>query len=495
MPQLVSGVEVDLRVEQGATPQSTFGRNLCLENVTAAQTTKADVDLRRQARVYSNALAAQTAGETTNVQDAVKAWFGGTRKPQEIAVGTQMLANQPAMIYGDSFTVTAAEALGDSYDVALGSRTISVDLDGLTTAAAVATALQTALNAHSDITGAVVTVYDTDKLQIQLPYDLASIGTFTATADDLGLGPDDEVTYYPGIAAETADDAVARIAGLDPNFTLIALPTDSYNDVTGVETANDRIATLSTWGHSNKRIFEFAEFGAAVLTKDEEATNAALQYDLARRNVAWSYTGDAAGLLPFANQRVLSAIDFTQADTIRNVANRIMPGITPHVLTDEQAAELDRKKGNYYRREGALRHTRGGRTTGEWYEAAYYLLWLDNAVALAAYNYKMSLEAFIGTDRYYAGLREAISVPLRQSVASGAVSPGQVSDAVRDNIRDTTGNRNFNGRLEDGYLVWNAAAATATNQQLNDRDSLPVYFWVKGSPFINNINVNGVYAR
>ena len=479
----------------GATPQDTFGRGLCLENVTTAQTAEDDVKLRRRARVYSTSLAAQTAGESTEVQAAATAWFGGTREPREFVAGTQFGVNQPIMIYGDSFVVSEAESLGDNYDITMGGRTINVDLDSITTAANIAAALQTGLNAHGDITGAVVSVIDSDRLQIQLPYDLSGSVTFDDTADELGLGPDDTVAYYPGIAAEEADDALARIVGVDPNFTLIHLPTNAYNDISSGETADSRIATISEWANSNKRMFDFADYGATVLTTGDTTSNMALQAELARRNIAWTYTGDSAGLTPLGNQRVVSAIDFTQVGTIRNVANRVLPGLTPHTLTDEQAAELDRKRANYYRKEGNLQHTRGGRTGGEWYEAAYFLLWLENAVSQAAYDFNLSKEAFIGNDDDYAALREAISVPLVQAVNSGAVSPGVVSDSVRNHIRNTTNNPNFNGRLEEGFLIWNAAAATATASQLNNRESLTVYFWVKGSPLINNINISGNYGR
>ena len=98
-------------------------------------------------------------------------------------------------------------------------------------------------------------------------------------------------------------------------------------------------------------------------------------------------------------------------------------------------------------------------------------------------------------DDDYAGLREALSVPLRQGVDSGFLLPGTVSTAVRNHIRSTTGNTTFDGTLEDGFLVWSAAASTATASQLSNRESLPVYFWAKGAPMINEINISGNYAR
>ncbi|MDE2725490.1 MAG: DUF3383 family protein [Gemmatimonadota bacterium] len=496
MPQLVSGVNVTLTIEQGATPSSAFGRVLCLENIATAQTLQRDVLLRSRVRVYNDAASVREAGEVSAVQDAADIWFGGTREPQAFMVGTQFGAAQPRMIYGGEFTVAEAEGLGDGYSLNLGSRSISIDLDTLSDFAAIAGAVQAGLNADDDITGAVVTVVDGNRLQIQLPATLAGSITIDDTGDELGLGPDDNPVYFNGIAApETSSVALGRLTGLNPDFTFVGLPVSAYNDISGVEDADERIAALSTWVQANDRIFEFADYGAQVLTDNDATSNSALQFALKRPNVAYSYTGDLAGLLPFGHMRVLSAVEYTQVGTARNVANRILPGLTPLVLTDAQAAELDRKRVNYYRREGNLQHTRGGRTAGEWYEAAVYLLWIKNAIALAAYNYNLSLEYFAGTNDDYAGLRRAMSVPLGQSVDSGFVSPGPVSDSVRDHIRRTTGNPGFDGVLEDGYLVWNADAATATAAQLSARDSLPVYFWVKGTPLINNITISGNYAR
>lgn len=496
MPTIVSGVDVTLTVEEGATPQTTFGRGLCLENTTSSLTDEDTVTLKRKVRVYNNATAVQTAGESTTVQAAANVWFGGTIEPQAFVVGTQFAATQPRMVYGDSFVVTEAEALGDSYSFMMGTRSLTISLDTLTTASAVATALQTALNAHTDITGAVVSVIDSDRLQVQLPADLENPGTFSNELDDLGLGTSDTVVYHDGIGtAEEADDALARIVGIDADFTYIALPTDAYNDVSSVESADERVENIAAWAQANGRIFNFADFGSGLLTANETASNSAEQLELTRSNVAGDYTGTEAGLLTFGIQTVMSAVRFNQVGTARNVANRRIPGVSPHTLTTAQAEELDRKRMNYYRKEGNLQHVRGGRTFGEWYEAAVFLLWIENEIGLAAYNYNQGLEAFTASDADYAGLREAISVPLRQGVDSGFLLPGTVSTAVRNHIRSTTGNATFDGVLEDGFLVWNAAAATATATQLSNRTSLPVYFWAKGAPFINEINISGNYAR
>ena len=496
MPPLVSGVDVTLSVEEGATPQATFGRGLCLSNVTTAITTQADLARHRTVRVYNNAADVKDGGETTAVQDAANVWFGGTIEPQAFLVATQFTVAQPIKIFGGSFTVTEAEGLGDSYSITIGARTITADFDGLTTAAAIATALQTGLNAHSDITGATVSVYDTDKLEIQLPASLTGSVVFDDTADELGLGPDDDVTYYGAIAsAEEVDDALSRIVALNNDFTYVALPTDAYNDVSSLETADERIESLAAWAQANDRIFNFADYGDTVRTTDETTSNSALQLALTRRNVAGDYTGDAAGNLSFGIQSVMSAVRFDQVGTARNVANRRIPGVSAHTLTTAQAEELDRKRMNYYRKEGNLQHVRGGRTFGEWYEAAVWILWIQNEIALAAYNYMQGLEAFTASDDDYAGLREALSVPLRQGVDSGFLLPGTVSTAVRNHIRSTTGNTTFDGTLEDGFLVWSAAASTATASQLSNRESLPVYFWAKGAPMINEINISGNYAR
>ena len=295
MPPLVSGVDVTLSVEEGATPQATFGRGLCLSNVTTAITTQADLARHRTVRVYNNAADVKDGGETTAVQDAANVWFGGTIEPQAFLVATQFTVAQPIKIFGGSFTVTEAEGLGDSYSITIGARTITADFDTLTTAAAVATALQTGLNAHSDITGATVAVYDTDKLEIQLPASLTGSVVFDDTADELGLGPDDDVVVLWGycLDAEEVDDALSRITALNNDFTYVALPTDAYNDVSSLETADERIESLAAWAQANDRIFNFADYGDTVRTTDETTSNSALQLALTRRNVAGDYTGDA----------------------------------------------------------------------------------------------------------------------------------------------------------------------------------------------------------
>ena len=497
MPQVISGVDVSLQVEEGSAPQARFGRGLCLSNIAVVLSAEDDIRLHLNPRRYNNAAAVRDAGESAAVQQAANVWFSGTIEPQAFVVGTQFGAAQPINIFGDEFAVATAAALGDNYTINFGARSVSANFDGLTTAAAIATALQTALNTHTDVSNATVEVVGTNSLRVTLPASLTGSVEFDATAEALGLGPDSNVRYYSAIEdAETAVDALTRIVAVNGDFTYIHLPTDAYNDITGVETENERIASIAEWAEANDRIFNFAAYGGDVLVANETSSPAALQFSLERNNVAGDYTGpDSPGLLPVGIQTVMSAVRFRQAGTARNVANRIIPGVTPHIISIDAAEELDRKRLNYYRQEGQLRHVRGGRTFREWYEVSVFLLWLKNDIGLAAYNYQQRLEAFTATDADYAGLRAAISVPLDQSVSSGFLVPGRVSDSVRNQIRSVTGNRGFDGILGDGYLVWNAPAVTATAAQLSGRESLPVYFWAKGAPMINEINIQGNYAR
>ena len=495
MPQVVSGVDVTLSVEQGLSPQGVFGRGLCLENVSTAVTTEDDVALKRGVRVYSSATAVREGRESLTVQQAATVWFSGDIEPQRFVVGTQFLTAQPILIFGDEFTVSDVEALGDDYDITMGDYTIDdADFDTLTTAETVATALQTAINANASISGATVSVIDGNRLVIALPGTLTGSVRFDATANALGLGPDNDVTYYGGISAETATDALTRINAVDSSFTFIHLPTDGYADAT-VESGNARIRNIAAWAETNDRIFDFAASGDAPLVTNETTSILATQSTLTQRNTAGTHTGATLGLLPVGQQAVMSAVRWNRARTARNVANRRIPGVTPVIYTDTQAQELDRKRVNYYRREGNLQHTRGGRTFGEWYESAVFLLWLKNEIALSAYNYIQSLEAFTASDEDYSGLRAFITVPLTQSIASGFLLPGTVSDAVRNEIRQVTGDESFDGVLREGFLVWNAPVSTSTQTQLNNRESLPIYFWAKGAPMINNINISGNYAR
>ena len=494
MPQVVSGVDVTLSVEQGLSPQGIFGRGLCLENVSNAITTEDDVALKRSVRVYSSASAVREGRESLEVQEAATVWFSGDIEPQRFVVGTQFLTAQPILIFGDEFVVSDVEALGDDYDITMGDYTIDdADFDTLTTAETVATALQTAINANASISGATVSVIDGNRLAIVLPGTLTDSVRFDATAEALGL-TGDGVTYYDGVSAETATAALTRIASLDSNFTYIHLPTNAYNDA-NTETAVARIRSIAAWAETNDRIFDFAVAGDASLIANESTSILATQSALTQRNTAGTHTGATIGLLPVGQQAVMSAVRWNRARTARNVANRRIPGVTPVIYTDAQAEELDRKRVNYYRREGNLQHTRGGRTFGEWYEAAVFLLWLKNEISLVAYNYLQSLEAFTASDEDYAGLRAFITVPLTQSIASGFLLPGTVSSAVRNEIRQVTGDETFDGVLREGFLVWNAPASTSTTAQLNNRESLPVYFWAKGAPLINSINISGNYAR
>ena len=129
-----------------------------------------------------------------------------------------------------------------------------------------------------------------------------------------------------------------------------------------------------------------------------------------------------------------------------------MPGATPTNITETQRLELVRKRCNVYTTVGGTGALVGGYTgkAGSWLDAVWWLLWLKNEMELNIFNAQQGSRRF-NTEI----LRDTTSGVMRTAVQSGGTSPGgSVSDSLRQDIIETTGNYDFDGVLPAGHLTW-----------------------------------------
>lgn len=87
-------------------------------------------------------------------------------------------------------------------------------------------------------------------------------------------------------------------------------------------------------------------------------------------------------------------------------------------------------------------------------------------------------------------IRDVISDVCQDGVRNGGLAPGIVPDATRLEIRQATGNDEFDGNLSNGYLVWSPPVSTLSASDRSGRRSPAVNVWLRSAGAVHSVRVN-----
>ena len=123
-------------------------------------------------------------------------------------------------------------------------------------------------------------------------------------------------------------------------------------------------------------------------------------------------------------------------------------------------------------------------------DARYFIDWMVDAIQTDVFNLFNTSNKLPNTIDGVAAIKNVISDVCEQGVQNGGIAPGVTSEALSAEIRSVTGNRNFDGTLNNGYLVHAGNPAALTQSQRDERDTVAFNVWVKLSGAIHNVVVN-----
>jgi hypothetical protein len=92
-------------------------------------------------------------------------------------------------------------------------------------------------------------------------------------------------------------------------------------------------------------------------------------------------------------------------------------------------------------------------------------------------------------------LKSAIERICEEGVRNGGIAGGTVSDAITNDIRQTTGNESFDGLLPTGYYVYSEPMALQDQSDRNQRKATPIKVWLKGSGAIQEVDIAVVFEQ
>ena len=491
---LSSIVRVTAQIAPQGLIQREFGRTLVLVQHDVTRPFE-------RLRVYSNF---DQVGADYDPDDAAYQaaliYFQQQPFPRNFLVGTWLNAAVDSRIVGTApATVAEIQAFG-TVTVSFNGEDMSLALGTPTDYDEIATTLQTAIRVLTfDGAGDIEVGYDptrgafvvTIPLQDNAPVPIAA-SLFTSTgnaAADLGLSVDAGAQYTAGHGSETILEALDALRLVDEDWYFLALENGIVDTV--------RVLDVAAWVGTQPRMLALDTAQAEVLTAGESgsyaAQLAALDYD--RTFLVWSATQDYKALSLAAR---FSSVNFAAPHALITGKFKDLRGTLPDSLTPTEKAELDRKRLNHYSPFGGDSIVAEGWTLapGVWIDVRYWLDWLVNATQVAVYNLLRQSPARVPqTEAGMAAIQAVVERVCEQGVLNGGIAPGQVSEALAADIRQATGNMNFDGFLSGGYLVHIGSLAAQPQADREARKSPPVRVWLKGSGAVHAIDVDLTFTN
>ena len=422
-----------------------FGRTLFLFQGDDAATDLDQITRERQLRRYGNAQAVNDdwpAGSP--VRDAAAAYFAQVPFPGPLLTGAWFDTDVVGRVLGSS-THSAANQLAalGTFTLSFGATTTgNIDFSSVTTFAGAATAIQAALSAVS--TGATC-AYSAANSRFEC--------TFAAGAN---------------IAGGFADNAASRALGL---FSAVVLP--GIEAEANVATAAARLNTdtrdwfgvyidpalavaqrnaMKTWAAANGKFYgyEFSDTGA--LTTNETTSEGAVDFGNQQDGVFgfWTQRADRKALRALG---AFASVDFRQPGSYFTLDGKVLDGAGPDTISETGQEELERKRINFYVPNlGKPGLVHGGITYGTWMDHYVFIQWVKDAIEVAMGDLQTRARYIPQDDRGRALVIRELDVIGTEARAAGGLSPGTVSEAFAAEIRQTTGNPDFDGTMREGYI-------------------------------------------
>lgn len=483
-------VNVTTRIETGGVPRLAFGRGLL---VTTDDALPAGGNSKAQLFTALSDVE-DKFGISSDAYEAAAVWFAADPVPQGLYIGRWANVDVDTVLRGSEPDILSALTQADA-SFRLNGSDVTVNLSADTSYADVAAGIQTAIRSDvADASGWTFT-YDSTNERFVLTLDDAgaieggafeahSMGSGTDISAALGLDAGSDPEYLLGSDAETisagVDAMIDTSVGGEPVAVMLAgdVP-DTYDH--GGQTGLDTRDGLVVWSADADAVFALRETDDGLLTTGETTSKAAVALANSRGNVAAFYA--AAGEYPDIGLMArMSSQNFDSPASIISPQGDTLPGVTAVSLTAAQFAELKRKRVNVYATVGGLPSFLGGYTSraGYWLDAVWFLRWLESEVESAVWNTLRGARRFTRAQLY-----NALLGVMQRGVRAGGLQPGrEVTAATKADIRSTTGNREFDGILTTGFLVW---VDTVPSQF--DRNSRIVRFkvWCVGSDAVHEV--------
>ncbi len=500
MPDISKIIQVTSQITGGGVLRRDFGIMLFITTDSSVLGTGSN-----RISVVTNADDAEIFALGTEPRSAMDILYQQEPFPKNTVIGRWIDADVEGNLLGvEPATFAVLNAISDGSFVCLGEDftainfSVPADLAGI--ASLIETTLRTSIQAQ--LVAATCTYNATEKRFEVTTGTAGAAATLTAfsTVDPASgtdvsilLGLDENATLNQGADEETITEAIEAIIALNDSPYFVTVE----NTIVDFDTLNE----VRVWVASRPYMFYMDNAEAGALTPGESASVGAqfFVFEPPRIVGMWSETKDYKAL-SFAGR--YSSINFSGANTLLTGNLKELPGTVPDDLTTTEISALEEKYMNYYAPffstgSPSVNGVFNGTTMkpNVWADVRYFLDWAVNAVQVDVFNLLRNSNKVPQTEAGVASIQEVIETVMAQAVRVGGIAPGQVSAEMKLDVQQTTGNYDFDGFLNDGYLVFAPGIATQSQSDRNLRKSPPFKVWMKGSGAIHSVEIALIFEN
>ncbi len=367
----------------------------------------------------------------------------------------------------------------------LGTESLAINTEGLTTLEAVAAAIQSAF--VTQITGGFSVSVSRGTLVVSVPpQDIGGGFTDSDESRVLGLSFQVGARMFNGADSETITGALDRLAQIDLDFYFVTLAegiidTDDVLEAAEWAASNDRLLLVDSHEESALDLADTTSVLARLAARGSPSTSA-----------IWSRASDYKAMSLAAR---FSAVNFEGVQSLITAKFRRLFGTVPDDLTSTQEAALRERGVNWYSSVGGTPIIQEGTSFGGWIDVQVFLDWLVTRIRENLFNALVSANRVPQTNDGIAALKEAAEDVCAQGVRNGGIAPGTLAETQANAIRLATGNSDFGGFLSNGYLVHILPVAEQPQADREARKAPPVSVWLKGSGAVHFVDIGLVFEN
>jgi hypothetical protein len=453
--------------------------------------------------VVANADDAEIFATGTEPRDAMDILYQQDPFPKNCVIGRWIFEDVAGELLGVTPAVVASLKAADASWACLGED-FEANTSGAADLAAIAALIETELrtSAQAQLVAATC-VYNAAEGRFEVTTGtvgaLATLTAFSPVEPSSGtdisilLGLDSNATLNQGADEETITEAIAAIIVLNDSPYFIC------HDLSIVDFAT--IDEVKTWVASRSYQYFLDGFETAALVPDESTSVfAQLFVTQPPRTVGMQSQTEDYKALSFAGR--YSSVDFEGSNTIITGNLRDLPGTVADDYNTTQQAALEEKYVNYYApffSSGSppANGVYNGTTMkpNVWIDVRYFLDWAVNAVRVDVFNLLRNSNIVPQTEAGMAATQDVIEAVMRQAKRNGGIAPGQLSAEVTLDVKESTGNSDFDGFLPTGFLIYAPGIFTQSQAVRNTRVSPPWKVWMKGSGAIQEVDIALIFEN
>ena len=253
--------------------------------------------------------------------------------------------------------------------------------------------------------------------------------------------------YRLGHDQEAVADAVSEIVTMLSEKPTFIMRDNSTPDT--LSSVNTNLA-LAAWAEAGDYYYGLRDRSAAAVTTNDSTSDLAVIGTLEYENTLGVYSGNDShpeiGALA-----AFSAVDYNGLNTAITLMGKTFAGVVPSSVSDEQFAELQRKRANIYTSiAGAGTFIEGFAPKADVFsDSVVWLLWLKGELERASWG-ALRAAARLATPT----LNDVLHRVMDRGVTNGGIQAGRSLNAV--GIQDftrVTGRQDFDGILPSGYHI------------------------------------------